>query len=368
MNKNNTKDPLTLILYSLIISLLILLKSFNVVGYAPEYEQCNDTGTVSDLSIFEREQVPEITIEFNFEWVMNCKTDDEFPATLIYHSPDGSEDLFHIKIRARGNTRRNQGVCSFPPLKINLRKSEVENTIFHGQNKLKLVTHCRNNNVFEGYALQEYYVYRTYNLLTDTSLRVQLANITYIDTSGKDKSVTRYGFFIENKKELAQRLDGEILPRKVITQETCNQASMSRFNMFQFMIGNTDWWVTTQHNVVLFKNESTSFPVPIPYDFDYAGIINTSYSIPHESLPISNVRQRYYKGTCLSRASYEETVQYFQNKKNEIFELYENSDHLSNKQKKSALNYYGSFYEILDDAEAMQKYIQLDHSHEQLEL
>jgi hypothetical protein len=356
MLKNNTKSSISLILYSFILGLLILLKSFHVVGSTPECEECSDTGDTPYLQIFDGEQVLKITLEFNSEWILNCKTDDEFPAKLIYHSGEGNKETFHIKIRARGNTRRMRSICSMPPLRINFRKSEVKNTIFQGQDKLKLVTHCRNNKVFEGYTLQEYYIYRTYNLLTNESLRVQLVNITYNDLSGNIKPVTRYGFFIENKKEFENRMDGEVLSRKITPQEACDKISMDRFNMFQFMIGNTDWWVTTQHNVILLQKANTNLPIPVPYDFDYAGIINTIYAVPHETIPISNVRQRFYKGRYDLTESFLHTIQLFQNRKNEIIELYENSEHLTKIQKRTALKYYQSFYEILNDPESMQKY------------
>ena len=126
------------------------------------------------------------------------------------------------------------------------------------------------------------------------------------------------------------------------------------------MIGNTDWWVTTQHNVILFKQVASDIPVPIPFDFDYAGLINTVYSTPHESIPITSVRQRYYKGIYQTLDAYEKTFEIFLTRKKEIFDLYENSKHLSNLQKKAPVNYYNSFYKILDNPKAKRKYFQQD--------
>ncbi len=41
---------------------------------------------------------------------------------------------------------------------------------------------------------------------------------------------------------------------------------------------------------------------PVPYDFDYSGLVDASYAIPPESVPISNVRQRNYRGYCVHTA------------------------------------------------------------------
>ena len=107
--------------------------------------------------------------------------------------------------------------------------------------------------------------------------------------------------------------------------------------MFQFMIGNTDWWVTTQHNVILLKLGTSDTPIPIPYDFDFAGLINTPYSIPHETIPISSVKERYYKGIYQPTDSYENIFNIFLNRKKDIFKLYEDSKYLSKNHERNAL-------------------------------
>jgi hypothetical protein len=122
------------------------------------------------------------------------------------------------------------------------------------------------------------------------------------------------------------------------------------------MIGNTDWWVSTQHNVILFTYGHSSFPFPIPYDFDYAGVINTPYATTHNTVPISNVQQRYYKGFCQSMDTYEETIEQFNNLKDAIYKLYRNSVHLKESQKKSTLKYYDSFYKIINDPKSVRRY------------
>ncbi len=65
-----------------------------------------------------------------------------------------------IKIKVRGNFRRQATNCDFPPLLIDIDKQKKGNSIFDYQNRLKLITHCVN----EEYIVGEYMVYKIYNL------------------------------------------------------------------------------------------------------------------------------------------------------------------------------------------------------------
>src|SRR5438477_9110718 len=67
--------------------------------------------------------------------------------------------------------------------------------------------------------------------------------------------------------------------------------------VFQYMIGNTDFAVTALHNIVLIQ-DSVGVVYPVPYDFDWSGVISTPYAFPDSRLPIRTVRQRLWRGTC----------------------------------------------------------------------
>ena len=36
----------------------------------------------------------------------------------------------------------------------------------------------------------------------------------------------------------------------------------------------------------------------MPYDFDFAGLVDAPYATPPESVPVKSVRQRRYRGYC----------------------------------------------------------------------
>jgi hypothetical protein len=39
--------------------------------------------------------------------------------------------------------------------------------------------------------------------------------------------------------------------------------------------------------------------IPVPYDFDFSGLVDTPYATPPDVLHINDVRQRFYAGYCM---------------------------------------------------------------------
>ena len=123
--------------------------------------------------------------------------------------------------------------CRFPPLKINLPKNSLGGTVFDGEDKIKMVSHCANRDSDEQNVLEEFLAYRTYNVVTDNSFRVRLARMTYVDSRGKDDPVTRYAFFIEEKEAVAERVGGMMLevpqvhPTKLQPEASARMSTLS---------------------------------------------------------------------------------------------------------------------------------------------
>lgn len=111
-----------------------------------------------------------------------------------------------VQIRPRGKFRLQRSTCSFPNIRLDFKKNQVENTVFQDQDRLKLVAHCQTNREeYQQQTLLDYLIYRSLNLLTDPSFRVRLAQITYVDTEEDDAPLTRYAFFIEDEDRMADR-------------------------------------------------------------------------------------------------------------------------------------------------------------------
>jgi hypothetical protein len=215
-----------------------------------------------------------------------------------------------ISLALRGITRRTSETCDFPPLRVDFTAPPPPTSLFGGQKKLKLVTHCRNPASFQQYLLLEYAAYRMYNLLTPMSFRVRLANIDYRDASGRP-IISRVGYFLEDLSDVAHRNGlkvvhaGERIPVSYLSP-----ADAGRYALFEHLLGNHDWSMRAGpvgkdccHNAELVGAAAPGATIPIPYDFDFSGYVNAPYATPPAELDISDVRQRVYRGYCIHNAS-----------------------------------------------------------------
>lgn len=299
-----------------------------------------------------------LTVEAPFKKVFRERSQDseQFPAVLSYEDA-GRQVAIDLKINTRGRFRLQRRTCNFPPIQLDLPKNSVAGTLFEGQNRIKLVTHCRNGRAeYEQYVIQEYLVYRTFNLFTELSFRVRLARITYIDTEEEQDPLTRYAFLIEHKDDLAARTGWEILKIPVVPPDAFAQDNLTMVAVFQFMIGNTDlsFFQAARgeteccHNAkALGTMAGPAFSVP--YDFDMSGVINTRYSTVNERFSIRNVRQRLFRGRCVEKGLLQQALQLFNRHKDAIYTLYREQPQLDEEVLKKTIEYYDDFYEIIND-------------------
>ena len=247
--------------------------------------------------LFRSNEVIRITIK----GPVGAASDAPKPATLT----SGGETL-PIAFTARGITRRQKDICPFPPLRVIFNQPPPATSLFAGQKRLKLVTHCRSGPDFQQYALLEYAAYQMYNVLTPISFRARLAMIDYVTDGGKPIA-SRYGFFIEDIDEVADRngLKEPKTPDRV-PSSVLSPTHAARFAMFQHMLGNHDWSMRAGpagegccHNGRLIGPlPGGNLLAPVPYDFDFSGMVGTPYATPPDQIPISNVRIRFYRGYC----------------------------------------------------------------------
>ena len=170
--------------------------------------QITAIGFAKEMPLFQYEEPLELTIETDLIKIVNDKSDDpEYTGGLLLHHLDNSKiNVFDIKVKARGYTRRVTDLCDFPPLKFNFKKNHLANTVFDGQDKLKFVSQCRSEKEFQNYVLEEYLIYKTYNILTEESYRVRLVNITIKDHKKRYPTQQMTGFLIEDDEVFAKRI------------------------------------------------------------------------------------------------------------------------------------------------------------------
>jgi len=255
-----------------------------------------------------------------------------------------------VKIKTRGYFRRKRTICNFAPLKIDFNKKYVKGTFFEDQEKLKLVTHCNNRReTYEQNLLVEYLLYKTYGLLTKRSYGVRLARIRYTDTAGKFDPLEKYGFFIERSRDVAMRNNARSIKVSNIPQYAMDTAQVVLLSLFQYFAGNTDWSVPGLHNIKLIQIGLQDPYLPIPYDFDWSGMVNARYAKPSPVLGISSVRERVFRGLCREENDYIVAVNLFLSKKEEIYTLYKNFSPLKPKRREACIRYIDDFYEIIEN-------------------
>ena len=261
-----------------------------------------------------------------------------------------------IRLSARGLSRRTGGICDFPPLRVEFTQPPAATSLFAGQRRLKLVTHCKSSGGHQQHVLMEYSAYLLLNQLTPISHRVRLATVDYADANGKP-IISRYGFFIEDLDDVARRNGlSEARLGDRINAAQLDPSHAARTALFMYMIGNLDWSMRAGpqgegccHNSRLLSGGPAL--IPVAYDFDYSGLVDAPYAIPPEQIRVRNVRQRHYMGYCRHNAQLLAVAAETRSRRPALEAVYSRVPGLSEGARRRALSYLGSFFnDIASDA------------------
>ena len=300
--------------------------------------------------LFEATQPLDLTLKADFGAIGKNRGNDKpnHPGVLSYATPAGDTLALDVQLHTRGHFRLER--CQYPPLKIVFNREQTAHTPFAHQGSLKLAVQCRGGQTYANYTLEEYLIYQIYNLLTDRSFRARLTRVTYVDATGKHAPETRRAFFVEDDDRMARRNDMQVFARKGVSQDELNFDQTGLAMVFQYMIGNTDFAVTALHNIVLIR-DSSGVVYPVPYDFDWSGVIWTPYATPDSRLEIRTVRQRLFRGTCRSPQELAPLFARFNARKDTIYALYRgmSAEGLEAKRIEQALDYYDEFFKTIND-------------------
>ena len=276
----------------------------------------------------------------------------EHDGVLRYRS-GGDTGSVDVKLRTRGIFRLKR--CAFPPLRLDLPRKKLDATPFAGQDKLKLVTHCQSDRSYERNLLKEYSLYRVFNALTDTSHRVRLAMITYVDSARAD-TIARYGFLIESDDELAKRIGTKVVEIGNLHDMLTDPRYMTLVAVFQYMIGNTDWSVWGRHNIVILRDSGPPERLfAVPYDYDFSGAVGAPYAIPPEQLPIKSVRERLYRGYCQPDSVLLPVIARFRAAKDSMYAAVRAVPDLREGDVRGMLSYFDDFFRAIDNPATVQR-------------
>lgn len=280
------------------------------------------------------------------------------PGSLRFIGPDGAPVQLEVAVRTRGNFRLRRSTCSFPNLRLEFPETTAaEGTIFTGQEKLKLVGHCRRGREYEQNTLEEFLVYRLYNVVTDASFRVRLARLTYLDVNGAIQPLTRYGFLLEDVDALAARLGGVALEAREVHPLQLDPVASVQQELFQYMVGNTDFSAVFSHNTELVGLPNGTYQA-VPYDFDFAGIVDARYAMPDTSLGTRSVRERVYRGFCRPGVDWTAIYAHFSERRAAFEAVIRGLPELDARAADRAVRYLDDFFKTLESPRARRNLVE----------
>ena len=247
------------------------------------------------VKLFQDEEPLSIRLGYSFKEIKKNTSDSTYFPSILYYSNDQQKwDSLLISVRGRGNFRRKN--CFFIPLRIKIKKSEAQGTLFQGHKNLKLVLPCKVASEYNDLVMKEYVCYQMYDQLTPYTFNTRLVNLALTDQGGKQsKSYQLKAFFIEDDDDAAKRFNGKVT-NEDLHPRAMNDTCCLRVDLFQYMIANTDWSSSFHHNSKIIQAGRKN--IPIAYDFDMAGFVNAPYATYSETLDIKSVRDRVYRGYC----------------------------------------------------------------------
>ena len=305
--------------------------------------------SIKNFRLFEEEKILEISLRFDLSTYFRTKPKEDYlKANITFHLSKTDSLSQDIKLRTRGIFRH--GYCKYPPIELNFKKANFGYSDLNRISKLKLVPQCGSDKENGNYVMREYLAYKLFNVLTDTSFRVRLLKVNYIDSEKNRKPIIQYGFFIEPVEMLAARTNCTQIKSDALNQKNIVPKIMDRLALFNYMIGNYDWSIPGQHNVTILKSlgfDLYGLGIAIPRDFDWTGLVNASYAIPAEIVGTENVRQRIFLGVCRSKEVYEKDLDLFSEKKEELYRVINEFPYINIQEKKDMTYYLDGFFDKL---------------------
>jgi hypothetical protein len=320
-----------------LISILTLIAS---------YTQINGQIVVKSDSLFSNQIPLKVQLSYsNSE--LNLKTNDStyIQSSIVFFTKNEPKEI-QVSLRARGNFRRKN--CFFTPIKMKIKKSTSAETIFSGNTSLKMVLPCKKEKDKNDNIIKEFIAYKIYEIVSPHYFKTRRLEIELNDKSSKkEKKYKLKGFLIEDDDKLAKRFDGKIVKRKIPSMAMDHFNSMN-LSFFNYLIGNTDFSSSHQHNGKLLYYDKKI--IPIPYDFDLTGWVNPSYGKGVINRLGYQTEKRKYIGLNRKNGLFEEVRNHFKASKEQIFALVNSFQPEFEQQYEfdSMVDYLKDFYRILE--------------------
>lgn len=319
----------------------------------------------ADTPLFESHAVLELSIPLDFNALCRPREDpdcDYTPTVLEYVDEHGESQSLPIEVKVRGGWRSLSSNCSVPLLFVRFDSAYTAGTPFRDQSMLPLTTHCgrgvsleearvkQTRGTWEQYLLKEYLAHRLYNVITPVSLNARLVKMTYPNPEKPGRKISNYAFFTEHFESVARRNGLNLLERGAFDPEKLDLDAAAQVALFEFMIGNTDWSIVRERNITLLEKPDGS-QVPLPFDFDMSGLVDAYYAGPAPSLPIDDVRERYFLGFCETGSSLENLFEIYLIRQDALLAVVDEIPELDGRSDRTTRRYLDDFFETLGASE-----------------
>ncbi|MEM1216137.1 MAG: metallophosphoesterase [Bacteroidota bacterium] len=284
---------------------------------------------------------PQLTITTDFQRLIRNKNSEEYQAADIALTVDEQDFNFTGRVRARGNVRKQ--VCPFPPLYVDLKKSDLTALGFSKTDKLKLVIPCHKQSNQQTTLLKEHLVYELYQIIEPNSIQTRLLDVTIVMPK---ETVQLTGFLIETERDYAARTGAEVFKRGRFAASILDRAAFVNTQFFQYMIANCDWSLANRHNLQVVQFSDRARPQVLAYDFDYAGFVGNPYATPAANLPILSVHDRYFFSYSITTTEIDTAIQHFLAHE-ELFYAHCAAHYLDQRTVQQCEKYLRSFFDLL---------------------
>ncbi len=337
----------------LILSILVLLPDSVFAQLEVEHVRQVDTIETS-IDLFGETDPMHITLTLDLKKYQREKFKGEYmPVHFLYQLNDTLHLEKEMRMKARGKFRRSH--CRLAPFWLDHRTADLKDEEQQDFTRIKIVTHCKGSLAYEEYVLKEYLCYKIYNIISPVSFRVRLVRMTYVDTGRKNKVTEGWAFMIEPEEMLAQRMNAVVVKRDDLSTRLLRPWEIDILALFQYMIGNVDYSVFGRQNMKFLglPGYGSAGYTPVPYDFDYTGLVDTYYAIPSENLSIKSVRERLYLGPCREDKAYQAAIEHINLCREEILQMVNDFEFLDEKDKKGVIYYLEQYFELSEKPKSL---------------
>jgi hypothetical protein len=326
----------------ILLALIIVLGKFDANAQSP---------------LFASDEILDLKFRFSVKEIRSDSNDSTYVDEVIWFKNEvGEWEELEVEMRTRGNFRLTN--CYFPPLRLKFKKKRRAGTVFEENKSLKLVMPCSRAKNADAYIAKEFMCYKMMEEVTPYTFSTRMVRIYFENEDDKkEEEVELFGFLIEDDDDVADRFNAEIVDDKKILGTLLEDSAAVRHDIFQYMIGNTDFSGLFKHNQKVMQLDERTV-IPLAYDFDMTGFVNPPYAQVSNLVEIESVTERLYRGFCREEALFQAIRAEFLEKELTMFAIIdEHQEWMSSGEKKEAERFLGEFYSIIKNDKAFEKSI-----------